>query len=121
MVGYQLRGGVVEITGAKVYSAAEWDTVFNDVRNDPAVPDAALFIIDTREVQVDMSSVRMIDRVRNLRDRLGSKLGPKCALVMSGQNALMARQFQYFAEGTIHLRVGIFTDPIAAGGWLLAG
>jgi hypothetical protein len=120
MVEYHVEGSVATIVGSGQYVPGEWDAVYDAVQRDAAVPEGASFIIDTRELNIVMPSVRMIDRVRNMRDRLGRKLGSACALVMSRENALTSDQFQHYAQQEINLRVGIFSEPSAAKRWLSA-
>ena len=121
MVMYTIQEGVLEITGSGAYASAEWDAVLEAVRNDPFAPDGAPLIIDSRAMQIAMSSVRLIDRIRNLRARLGPKMGSACAMVVSPENVFISQQFQSFSEELINLRVGIFTDKSEARRWLLAG
>jgi hypothetical protein len=118
MVRYSVSGGVVTIEGSGTYEAAEWNAVYEAIRSDASVPDGARFVIDSRGTQVDFTSIRMIDRVRNLRVKLGTKLGRACALVMRPENLFSSRQFQYYAQQEIDLRVGMFTDMSEAKRWL---
>ncbi len=118
MVVYAFRGGVLELTSSGPYASEEWDAVFDAVRADPAVPDGAPLIIDSRELQVKMSAIRLIDRITNLRHRLGPKMGTACAMVVSPENALLSHQFRHFAEDSIDLRVGVFANMDDARKWI---
>lgn len=60
-----------------------------------------------------MSALLMMERVRNLAEKLGRKMGPACALVLSGLSndiVLGALNFQTLAERDIGLRVAFFTN-----------
>lgn len=117
MVEYTIGDRVLEIKGSGIYAPGEWDAAFDAVRNDPAVPDHAFLIIDIRESPIELSTVRLMDRIRNLRDRLGPKIGEACAMVITPKNMLLSHQFQHFSEQMIQLRVGIFTDIAEARRW----
>src|SRR5436190_17324717 len=119
MVKYaMISRDVVQLTSSGTYAPGEWDSVLDAVRNDPAVPDGARLIIDSRQLDVRMSSVQLIDRIKNLARRLGPKMGTACAMVVSPENAVLSFQFRDFAEGLIALRIGVFTEMEDAKRWL---
>lgn len=117
MLEYAVHGRIVELTASGSFAPGEWDVVYEAIRADVDVPEAALILIDTRAANIEMSSLRLIDRVANFRARLGNKMGDSCAIVTTPRNAHASYGFQHYATA-IGLRVGVFDDPAAAKRWL---
>jgi hypothetical protein len=117
MVIYCLEGSILIVTGSGAYRTQEWDAVFATVARDSAVPEKAPLLLDIRDLQVEISALRLTERTENLRVKLGVKLGAACAVVASPRSEFVARQFRITAE-TVGLRVGSFAHPDEAMQWL---
>src|SRR5258707_8998765 len=86
MVGYRMAGPILMISGSGLYKPEEWDAMFDQVANDPAVPQSALLLLDVRASKIELSSLAVKERTENLRAKLGAKLGGAWAILASPQS-----------------------------------
>ena len=86
---------------------------------DSRVPISALVILDVQRVEVAASQDAIIERAHALREQLGPKLGPACAIIVGGN---LTADAEIFREVAIDrgLHVAIVPSEIAARDWLSA-
>ena len=116
MLSYRIDGAILVLTAARGPQRQE---VFDAVHADPRVPQGALVLIDARAAEPARSELEVRERARVLVNRLGSKVGAVCAVIVAPELALDAHLFQVFGSG-LGLRVGLFPDEPTARQWLEA-
>ena len=92
--------------------------VLGAIRKDPRVPERALLLIDAREAESIGTVTALQGLVHLFVERLGPKIGPRCAAVVPPERVGEARLFQV-ATGEMGIRMEIFGDIEAAKEWLL--
>jgi hypothetical protein len=92
------------------YSSEEAISFLSALARNPAVPDSALLLIDTRAFSRDFPEIEM--------GLLGAKLGPCCALVIGGHQADEAKDFGSRVRRGGGPEVEVFQDLAAAYDWI---
>jgi len=103
-------GRVIYMTIREPYSEQEAMAFLEALARNPAVPDSALLLIDTRAFTRDFPEIDM--------GLLGAKLGPCCALVIGGHQADDARDFGSRVQHDGGPAVAVFQDLAAAYDWI---
>ncbi len=118
-LSYAIDGSILTIRASGTQTRDEREPLFVAVRADARVPNAALLLLDVREVDVGMSAPAVLERLRVLFDLLGPKLGAVCAVIVTAGLADQARLFQAEAIG-FGIRVRLFSEERSARQWLNA-
>jgi hypothetical protein len=103
-------GRVIYMTIREPYSTDEAMAFLQALARNPAVPESALLLIDTRAFSRDFPEIEM--------GLLGAKLGPCCALVIGGHQEDDAKLFGSRVQRGGGPEVEIFQDLASAYDWI---
>jgi hypothetical protein len=103
-------GRVIYMTIREPYSPEEAMAFLQALARNPAVPESALLLIDTRAYSRDFPEIEM--------GLLGAKLGPCCALVIGDHQADEAKVFGSRVQRGGGPAVEIFQDLASAYDWI---
>ena len=110
MISCSTGGRVIYMTIREPYSSEESMAFLQALSRNPAVPESALLLIDTRSFSSEFPEIEM--------GLLGSKLGPCCALVIGNHQAGDAEVFGSRVQRGGGPAVQIFQDLAAAYDWI---
>ena len=110
MISCSTGGRVIYMTIREPFSPEEAVSFLSALSRNPAVPDSALLLIDTRSFSRDFPEIEM--------GLLGPKLGPCCALVIGDHQAGDAETFGSRVQRGGGPAVEIFQDLAAAYDWI---
>jgi hypothetical protein len=119
MLSYDTDGIILTLTAAGTVTLAERHHVFREVSSDPRVPNRALVLLDVHGVEAAVNEAAVVERVQALREQLGPKLGPACAMIVGTELESNARVFRETAIGS-GLHIGIFSAKESARNWLMS-
>jgi hypothetical protein len=120
MLTYSTSGRRLEVRAAGTIPQEESEAVMEAIRQDPAVPDQALFLLDVTDH--DDSNVPLSEvgpRLFHMVGALGPKLGSFWAIVTANQldQVVKLRLAQHLVRGS-DITVTIFRDLDEARNWL---
>ena len=118
MLTYEVDGTILKLTLKGTPSESQRAQVHAEIASDPRVPLGALILIDiTRADPID-DIAEMDRRTRLLTNRLGSKLGPACAVVVPPRLTEISEKFLSVRTDPGGVRVALFRDEPSARQWL---
>lgn len=117
MLSYEIDGVILTRRASGKVSLAERHKAFKAIRRDTRVPNAALVLLDVHAVEAAITETEIIERVQALRDQLGVKMGPACAMVVGENLDTNAALFREIAIAS-GLHVAILRNEKAAHRWL---
>ena len=118
MLSYEVDGTILKLTLKGTPSEAQRALVHAEIASDPNVPLGVLVLMDiTRADPID-DVAEMQRRTRLFTDRLGSKLGPACAVVVPPRLTEISEKFMSLRTDPGGLRVALFRDEPTARQWL---
>ena len=118
MLTYEVEGTILKLTLKGTPSEAQRALVHAEIANDPNVPLGALLLMDITRADPIEDLGEMQRRTKLLTDRLGSKLGPACAVVVPPRLTEISEKFLSVRTDPGGLRVALFRDETAARQWL---
>jgi hypothetical protein len=118
MLTYEVEGTILKLTLKGTPSETQRAQVHADIANDPRVPPGALLLMDITRADAIEDVAEMERRTRLLTDRLGSKLGPACAVVVPPRLTEISEKFLSLRTDPDGLRVALFRDEPSARQWL---
>jgi len=118
MLTYEVEGTILKLTLKGTPSEAQRALVHAEIANDPNVPLGALLLMDITRADPIEDLGEMQRRTKLLTDRLGSKLGPACAVVVPPRLTEISEKFLSVRTDPGGLRVALFRDEAAARQWL---
>jgi hypothetical protein len=119
LLSYEVDGPILKIVGAPNATSEERLALYDAARSDPRVPVGALLLLDARQSPTDLTREEVRDRVAFLMERLGLKVGPLCAVIVSAGGLRQATELQLVGQEQFKMRVGVFENEQAARNWLL--
>ena len=117
MLSYHVDGPVLTLVGAPHSKVVDRHRMLETIRSDDRVPELALVLVDSRETEPELDDAALRSRVHDLVDRLGVKMGPACAVLVTGAHARWARTLNIAARER-DLSLAVFVDEAAARDWL---
>ena len=118
MLTYEVEGTILKLTLRGTPSEAQRALVHSEIANDPNVPMGALLLMDITRADPIEDVAEMQRRTKLLTDRLGSKLGPACAVVVPPRLTEISERFLSTRTDPGGLRVALFRDEPTARQWL---
>ena len=119
MYTYSVDGSILNLVATGRTQPEEREHVLGAIRKDHRVPEQALLLIDAREAASIGTVTALQGLVHLFVERLGPKIGPRCAAVVPPERVGEATLFQV-ASGELGIRMEIFGDLESAKDWLLA-
>jgi hypothetical protein len=117
VLSYRIDGRFVEISLGERYTVTELRDLFLEIRNDSAVPEAALLLFDASMRTQVLSEDEVRARLGMLIDILGSRMAPVFAAIVSSASAVSGQTAQREASAA-GLRCALFMDAERARRWL---
>ena len=118
MYTYSVDGSILKLVATARTQPEEREHVLGKIRKDPRVPERSLLLIDAREADSIGTVTALQGLVHLFVERLGPKIGQRCAAVVPPERVGEARLFQV-ATGEMGIRMEIFGEVEAAKDWLL--
>lgn len=118
MLTYEVDGTILKLTLKGTPSESQRSQTHADIASDPQVPLGALLLIDITRADPIEDLAEIERRTRLLTDRVGSKLGPACAVVVSPRLTEISEKFLSRRTDPGGLRVALFRDEPTARQWL---
>jgi hypothetical protein len=118
MLTYEVEGTILKLTLKGTPSEAQRALVHAEIANDPNVPLGALLLMDITRADPIEDLAEMQRRTKLLTERLGSKLGPACAVVVPPRLTEISEKFLSVRTDPGGLRVALFRDETSARQWL---
>jgi hypothetical protein len=115
---YSVDGALLKLVATGRTQPEVREQVLGAIRKDPRVPERALLLIDAREADSIGTVTALQGLVHLFVERLGPKMGPRCAAVVVPERVGEATLFQV-ASGELGIRMEIFGDVEKAKDWLL--
>jgi hypothetical protein len=119
VISYRVDGDIVLIVAVGGYTTDERDAVYEGIRQDDAVVDGALLLIDARGNIAPKPQSELRSAIQQMIDRVGTKIGSTWAVVLREDRHVQGHMFQAIAAEH-GLRVGLFFDEGEARQWLRA-
>ena len=120
MLTYEVEGTILKLTLRGKPSDAQRALVHAEIAADPRVPLGALVLIDITRADPFDDVGEIERRTKLLTERLGSKLGPACAVIVPPRLTEVSERFLATRTDPGGVRVALFRDEPAARQWLAA-
>lgn len=117
MLEYSVEGTVLRLVATGSQTEAERQAFYDDIERDPRVAPHSVVLLDVRRSDEPADEEDIRHRADALVTRLGERLGPACAVVVSPRLEPAANQFKD-AGGQLGLTVELFRDEPEARQWL---
>jgi hypothetical protein len=119
MLVYSARGKVLRIVATGAQPEAERQAMFDDIARDPSVSLRSVVLVDARRADEPAGVDDIQHRASTFVTRLGEKLGPACAIIVSPRLEQAGHQFKE-ATRRLGLTVELFREELDARNWLAA-
>jgi hypothetical protein len=117
MLVYSAKGRVLKIAATGAQAEAERQAMYDDIAQDPSVALGSVVLLDVRRADEPADVDDILHRASTLVTKLGEKLGPACAVVVSPRLEQAGHQFKE-ASRDLGLTVELFHDELEAMTWL---
>jgi len=117
MLTYHADGKILRITVTGDLSLREVEAMCQAVRDDPAVQDSSLVLVDAKNTDVTSKDATPSVRIQALVDGLGPKFAKVCAVVEPPHDPFYGIGLQSAGQ-RLGVHVGLFTTEETALKWL---
>jgi hypothetical protein len=117
MLMYSVKGKMLRIVATGAQPEGERQAMYDDIAEDPRVTLRSVVLVDARRADEPAGVDDIQHRASTFVTRLGGKLGPACAVVVSPRLEQAGQQFKE-ATRRLGLTVELFRDQLEASKWL---